>query len=252
MMCAVYGGFALAIILSSAVSIALRNGGAGFWQPGISMMSMPLVAQFLLLIAIRAIVAIPSEPKARWVFRVCEPADRQAAVSGARDAMMLLVVLPTTAFALAQGVVFWTLSAALSHAAFTFVLGRLLAEILISRTGKLPFACTYFPGNSRIFSLWPIYMLAFFFYTVVFAVIDRALSSRPGKLAWFCLAATVAAEIIVLYRRHVLKTLPALRFEEEDPQAIFQGFQLSEGLAALPRTDQKVNASREFRAEPVP
>ena len=98
MMFAVYGGFALAFILSSAVSIALRNHGAGFWQPGISMMSMPLVAQFLMLIAVRAIVAIPSEPKARWVFRACEPADRHAAVGGARDAMLLLVVLPTTVF----------------------------------------------------------------------------------------------------------------------------------------------------------
>ena len=68
------------------------------------------------LCAIRAIVAIPSEPKARWVFRACEPADRHAAVSGARDAMLLLVVLPTTGFALAQGLVFWKLSAALSHA----------------------------------------------------------------------------------------------------------------------------------------
>src|SRR5262245_58426038 len=130
MMLAVYGGFALAIIVSSAVSLALRDHGAGFWQPGISMMSMPLVAQFLLLIAIPAIVAIPSEPKARWVFRVCEPAARQAAVNGARDAMLLLVVLPTTVFALLQGLVFWKLSAALSHAVFTFVLGRLLAEIL--------------------------------------------------------------------------------------------------------------------------
>ena len=252
MMLAVYGGFALAIIVSSAVSIAFRNRGAGFWEPGISMMSMPLVAQFLLLIAIRAIVAIPSEPKARWVFRVCEPADRHAAVSGAREAMLLLVVLPTTVFALVQGLVFWKPGAALSHAAFTFVLGRLLAEILIVRTGKLPFACTYFPGNSRIFSLWPIYLLAFFFYTVVFAVVDRALSSRPGKLAWFCLSATVLAEMIVLYRKHVLNALTGLRFDEEDPQAIFQGFQLSEGLAALPRTDQELNASRGFRAEPVP
>lgn len=252
MMFAVYGGFALAFILSSAVSIALRNHGAGFWQPGISMMSMPLVAQFLLLIAIRAIVAIPSEPKARWVFRACEPADRHAALSGARDAMLLLVVLPTTVFALVQGVVFWTLSAALAHAAFTVVLGRLLAEILISRTGKLPFACTYFPGNSRIFSLWPIYLLAFFIYTVAFAAIDRALSSRPGKLVWFCLAATLAAQLIVLYRKHVLNALTSLRFEEEDPQAIFQGFQLSEGLAALPRTEPGLNASRGFRAEPVP
>ena len=29
--------------------------------------------------------------------------------------------------------------------------------------------------------------------------------------------------------------MPGLRFDEEDPQAIFQGFQLSEGLAAAPR-----------------
>jgi hypothetical protein len=252
MMFAVYGGFALAFILSSAVSIALRNRGAGFWQPGITMMSMPLVAQFLLLIAIRAIVAIPSEPKARWIFRACEPADRHRAVSGARDAMLLLVVLPTTAFALIQGVVFWKIGAALSHAAFTFVLGRLLAEILISRTGKLPFACTYFPGNSRIFALWPLYLLAFFVYTVAFAAIDLALASRPGKLAWFCVGATLAAQLVVLYRRHVLNALPALRFEEEDPQAIFQGFQLSEGLVALPRTDDGLSASRGFRAEPVP
>ena len=236
MMFAVYGGFAVAIILSSAVSIALRNRGAGFWEPGIGMMSMPLVAQFLLLSAVRAIVGIPSEPKARWVFRVAEPANRHAAVSGLRDAMLLLIVVPTTVFALVQGAVFWTPGAAISHAAFTFVVGRLLAEILVSRTGKLPFACTYFPGSSRIFSLWPLYLLAFFFYTVVFAAIDRALSSRPGKLAWFCLAAFIAAEIIVLYRRHALNAMPGLRFEEEDPQAIFQGFQLSEGLAAAPRS----------------
>jgi hypothetical protein len=236
MMFAVYGGFALAIIMSSAVSIALRNRGAGFWQPGISMMSMPLVAQFLLMVAIRAIVAIPSEPKARWVFRVCEPADRHAAVSGARDAMLLLVVLPTTAFALFQGLVFWTPGTALSHAAFTFVLGRLLAEILISRTGKLPFACTYLPGNSRIFSLWPLYLLVFFFYSVVFAAIDLALSRRPGKLAWFCVAAILAAQVVAFMRRRALAALPALRFDEEDANAIFQGFQLSEGLAAAPRT----------------
>ena len=54
-------------------------------------------------------MSVPSEPKARWVFRACEPADRSAAVNGISDAMMLLVVLPTTAFALLQGLVFWTL-----------------------------------------------------------------------------------------------------------------------------------------------
>ena len=42
MMFAVYGGFALALIMSSALSVALRDNGAGFWQPGLAMMSMPL------------------------------------------------------------------------------------------------------------------------------------------------------------------------------------------------------------------
>lgn len=252
MMFAVYAGFALALILSSVLSIAFRNQGAGFWQPGLAMMSMPLVAQFLLLIAVRAIVAIPSEPKARWIFRTCEPADRSAAVNGTRDAMLLLIVLPTTALALLQGLVFWTMSAALSHAAFTFVLGRLFAELLVPRSGKLPFACTYFPGNSRIFTLWPLYLVAFFVYTVAFAEIDRVLSSRPTKLMWFCAAATVAAQLIVFYRRRVLTAMAGLRFDEEDPQAIFQGFQLSEALAAHPKPPDGVNASPEFRASPVP
>ena len=180
MMFAVYAGFALAIDVSSALSLALRKGLAGFQEPGPEMMSMPLVVQFLLLAALRVITAVPSDPKARWVFRACEPADRPAAVAGARDAMIVLVVLPTTVMALVQGL-FWPVGTAVAHAAFVFVVGRVLAELLTPQNGKLPFACTYFPGKSRIFVLWPVYLLLFFVYTVVFAAIDLALSRRPGK-----------------------------------------------------------------------
>ena len=236
MMFAVYAGFALAIDVSSALSLALRKGLAGFQEPGPEMMSMPLVVQFLLLAALRVITAVPSDPKARWVFRACEPADRPAAVAGARDAMIVLVVLPTTVMALVQGL-FWPVGTALAHAAFVFVVGRVLAELLTPQNGKLPFACTYFPGTSRIFVLWPVYLLLFFVYTVVFAAIDLALSRRPGKLVWFCLVATLAAQVVVFIRRRAVTALPGLRFDEEDPTAIFQGFQLSEGLAAAPRAE---------------
>jgi hypothetical protein len=236
MMFAVYAGFALAIDVSSALSLALRKGLAGFQEPGPEMMSMPLVVQFLLLAALRVITAVPSDPKARWIFRACEPAGRPAAVAGARDAMIVLVVLPTTVMALVQGL-FWPVGTAVAHAAFVFVLGRLLAELLTPQTGKLPFACTYLPGKSRIFALWPVYLLLFFIYTVVFAAIDLALSRRPGKLVWFCLVATLAAQVVVFIRRRAVTAMPGLRFDEEDPTAIFQGFQLSEGLAAAPRTE---------------
>ena len=254
MMFAVYAGFALAIDVSSALSLALRKGLAGFQEPGPEMMSMPLVVQFLLLAALRVITAVPSDPKARWVFRACEPADRPAAVAGARDAMIVLVVLPTTVMALVQGL-FWPVGTALAHAAFVFVVGRVLAELLTPQNGKLPFACTYFPGKSRIFVLWPVYLLLFFVYTVVFAAIDLALSRRPGKLVWFCLVATLAAQVVVFIRRRAVTALPGLRFDEEDPTAIFQGFQLSEGLAAAPRAESITGiapGSPELKRRPQP
>ena len=254
MMFAVYAGFALAIDVSSALSLALRKGLAGFQEPGPEMMSMPLVVQFLLLAALRVITAVPSDPKARWVFRACEPADRPAAVAGARDAMIVLVVLPTTVMALVQGL-FWPVATALAHAAFVFVVGRVLAELLTPQNGKLPFACTYFPGTSRIFVLWPVYLLLFFVYTVVFAAIDLALSRRPGKLVWFCQVATLAAQVVVFFRRRAVTALPGLRFDEVDPTAIFQGVQLSEGLAAAPRAESITGiapGSPELKRRPQP
>ena len=236
MMLALYGGIALALILSTALSVALRDHGAGLWRPGTPLMSMPLIFQFLVLVGIRAIVAIPAEPKARWVFRACEPSDRSAAVSGLRAAMARLVVLPTSAFAALQALVLWSPAAALSHGAFCFVVGTFLSEILILRMAKLPFACTYFPGRSRIFTLWPFYLIAFSIYTFGLAELDRALAARPKAFVEFVVIATLVTQFLVYRRRRGLEAIGALRFEEEEPGAIFKGFDLSEGLAAAPPT----------------
>jgi hypothetical protein len=235
MMLAVYAGIALALVLSSAASVAMRDGGAGLWRPGIAMLSMPLILQFLLLVGLRVITAVPSEPKGRWAFRAGEPADRHEAVSATRDMMIVTVVIPTTILALVQGVTFWGVWVGVSHAAFDLVIGTLFSELLIARTAKLPFACTYFPGKSKVFALWPLYLMVFFFYTVFLSVIESALLTRPGKFIIFCLSAILLTRLLALYRRHSLVVLPALLFEEEDPDAIFGGFNLSEGLAAAPR-----------------
>lgn len=232
MMLAVYAGVTLAILISSALSVAIRDGGSGAWRPGVALLSMPLVMQFFLMIGIRVIAAIPAEPKARWAFRACEPADRTAAVSGTRDVMMMLVVIPSVMFALAQGLVFWGPAAAAAHAVFCLALGSLFAELMVARNGKLPFACTYFPGRSHVFTLWPLYLAVFFLYAVVFAAIDGALLSRPRALAVFCTIALIAGRTLAFFRARSLAALPGLRFEEEDPDAIFEGFNLSEGLAA--------------------
>jgi hypothetical protein len=240
MMFAVYAGVALAIVCSSGVSIALTDGGRQLWRPTLATLSMPLVLQFFLLIGIRVIIAVPSEPRARWVFRLCEPGQRAAAVSAALDVMTRLVVVPTTAFALLQGLALWTPWAAFCHAAFCFACGRVFSELLLTRTAKLPFACTYYPGTSRTFVLWPLYVFLFFFYSLGLAALDLTLMAAPAGLSMFLGMAAIGSAAIGAWRRRWLAGLPGLRFEEEEPGAMFRGFDLSEGLAAAPKAPRAV------------
>ena len=98
---AIYVGVACALVASAVVPIAIRDGLAGFATPGIELLSAPLVIGFFSLVGMRVAIAIPIEPKANWLFRLCEPSDRAAAMDGVRAAMLLVGVVPTALLALA-------------------------------------------------------------------------------------------------------------------------------------------------------
>ena len=252
MMFAVYGGFAIAFILSSAVSVAFRDTARASGSPGwhdVDAADRPVPparrnpGHHGDPVGAEGALGVPRLRAGRSPRRRERHPRRDAAAGRRADHGLRAAagagVLDAQRGALARSIRLRD--------------GPFAGRNPDPRTGKLPFACTYLPGNSRIFTLWPIYLLAFFFYTVVFAAIDRALSSRPVKLAWFCVAATARR---AGHRAGIAsacsRALTALRFEEEDTQAIFQGFQLSEGLAAGPRTDQGLSASPGLRASPVP
>ena len=56
-------------------------------------------------------------------------------------------------------------------------MGWLLVEILMMGLDKLPFTCTYFPGTSRVGTLWPFYLTGFVTYSYTVAA-GRSSSSR--------------------------------------------------------------------------
>jgi hypothetical protein len=231
MLLAGYVGAALALAVSGLVPVVLRKGGAGLTEPGIALLSVPFVVMFLALVGMRVGFSIPVDPKANWVVRLLEPANRTAAVNGARDAMMLAVVLPVTlltALATSSLLDRWI---ATVHTTLCLFLGWVLAEILAATLLKIPFTCTYYPGLSKIRSLWPAYLTAFSFYCYTMPALTLEIESPRGlAIVVAILAFAILVAHVVRWRR--LKALPGFRFEEEDPQAMFQGFNLSEGVAA--------------------
>jgi hypothetical protein len=232
MLVALYAGIALAFVVSAFIPLLMRAGLAGLHVPSIPLLSTPFVLMFLCLVGMRAAFAIPVEPKAAWVMRLLEPRDRVAAVDGARSAMLLAVVLPVGLLAAVSTAFLLDPRRAMVHAAICVLLGWLLAEMLALTLNKIPFTCTYYPGRSKLRTMWPLYLTAFttFCYTTP-ALEHAAFNSRSAFLVFIAIV-TVAIAVTRTVRSYRLRELPGFKFQEEDPEAMFQGFCLSEGLAA--------------------
>ncbi len=105
MLMAVYLGIALALSLSGLIPMLIRFGVQALEKPGVFVLSIPLMVLFITLAGLRAVFALPVEPRANWVFRLLEPANRTTAIDGARDAMLVAAVAPIATAALVSGAV---------------------------------------------------------------------------------------------------------------------------------------------------
>jgi hypothetical protein len=118
MLLGLYVSLAIALILLTLGPLVFRFGHIALAQPAIASLAAPLVLLFFLLTGSSVMMAIPVEPKANWVFRLLEPADRVAAIDGARNALLALVVAPIALTAGAVAAWLWGLRTGLVHGLF--------------------------------------------------------------------------------------------------------------------------------------
>lgn len=232
MLLAMYVGVAVALVLSIVGERIVERGLAGFRRPDAALLSLPLVLLFLTLVGIRALIRIPIEIKANWIFRLREPADRAGAIGGVAAAMTVGVIVPIVGAAAVMAWALWGPAVALKHALFCTVMGLLLVHALLLRLDKFPFTCTYYPGTSRLRVLWPFYLTLFSMYAFTMARIEAQLLADPRRFAVVLAGLSLAAAALAGARRLRLRESTGFRFEEKDPDSIFEGFQLSEMLAA--------------------
>ena len=145
--------------------------------------------------------------------------------------MTLAGVLPSVGVAATSVFILWGARPALVHATVCALMAWALVEILLMKLVKIPFTCTYYPGTSRSGTFWPLYLTAFITYAYSTAAFELLLIERPSRLVSFVLVSLAVVAGLTELRRRRLAGLQGFRFEEEDPDTMFAGFQLSEGLA---------------------
>ena len=146
--------------------------------------------------------------------------------------MLAAVVVPIALLAAVSTTFLLDAWHAAVHTTFCVLLGWLLAETMSLTLNKIPFTCTYYPGLSKLRSLWPLYLTAFTTFSYTTPVVEHAAFRDPSVLITFSVVALTAIAVLRLTRSYRLRALPGFKFQEEDPEAMFQGFSLSEGLAA--------------------
>jgi hypothetical protein len=228
---AIYLGLGLAIIVSSIVPLVVR-GARAFATPDIAVLAAPLVLTFMALVGMRVAFAIPVDINANWVVRLREPGEIFAAMNGVLSAMLRWAVVPGVVLAGVSTGALWGPRVATIHVVFCALLGWLLAELLLLVFCKIPFTCTYLPGRSQVKTLWPLYFTAFLTFTYTAAGLELQLLRFPRARAIVFITIAIAAIVARILRRTWLASEPSLRFVEDDPDALFEGFHLSEGLAA--------------------
>jgi hypothetical protein len=193
MVLASYLGFAIAAGGVSLI-VAGYHGRLALDQPIASLLALPLVLLFFLVLGLRSAFAAPTDLDANWPFRLAEPR-LDAVVDATRAAMVTLAVLPVGVLAAITALsVGWTPGTAARVALFDVVAGFLLVELVVFRSRTAPFACAHMPAQQTFKSRWPFFLVALNLFAYRLADVQAAAltSARSTLLYVLAIAAAVA------------------------------------------------------------
>jgi hypothetical protein len=204
-------GFAFGLILLAS---EVRNPVA-FSPLDKTLLSIPMILTFFLLVGMRRVVNIPASLEANWVFRLTEEQSLQHYAAGLRKGIVFYFLLPLFVLVFVFYVILWGWEMGFLHSVFGFVTSVMLMECLYLKYRKIPFACAYLPGQAKVHILWPVYVLSFLGYVLLSAVLERVLLKNPSLFFYFLGASVGVVAAVRIYQSFFLYRKSVLVYEEE-------------------------------------
>jgi hypothetical protein len=146
-------GFALAMIFLKtprAQALAEDSIARAWHETSVPLLVSSMVMMGFAVLAARIAFAMPRDLQANWIFRIVPVRGGPQYVAARRRALLAVSAAPAWT---ASAVVFswmWPWQPAVGHLAALALLGMILVEVCLSGTQKIPFTCSYLPGQSRV------------------------------------------------------------------------------------------------------
>ena len=221
-----YLGFGIAIVLITILATIVRH-GMSLDRPAISLLSLPLVLMFFLVIGLRAACAVPTDLDANWIFRLVDPGARRA-TSATRACLVLYGVAPPILLTLcAELAREWPLPIIVALGILQCAAGLLLVECVLYRWTRVPFASAHAADPETVRSGWVVGIVTMALFSFLGAALQLAVLSSPLGIAWYVLAHASVAAAVYVARRQAESAID-LQFDVESAECV--ALNLSEAL----------------------
>ncbi len=232
-----YGGIALGAITKSALDMprpSLRNEG----MYGLLVVLAPLAVALLVTIGLRYLFRLPESLPANWLFRTVDGDGRAAWLAAVERFVVCCGIAPVFLIALpaAIAILGWLRASAATLLAFFAAL--LWFEALFRQWEKLPFTCSYLPGQKPVWLTLTQYALAAPFLGLLGSLILYS----SGEITAFVALSTFEAAVwwkLRSARRKVWSSCPLSYEEDLQPVSVTQ----PEPIAGAPQFEAPLFSS---------
>jgi hypothetical protein len=180
----------------------------------------PIFLAFSILAGVRALVNVPASPGANWIFQVTDTGRPMRYVAGLKKAVFLRWLVPLFCLVFAFHLVIWDFGPALEHALFGLTVSGLGLAAFFFRFRKIPFACTFVPGRTRIQSRLIPYILFVLVFFSATAAIERELLRAPWEFVYFFAASACLWLALRIDAERFYRGASLLYEEEPDPAMV--------------------------------
>lgn len=180
-----------------------------------TLLSVPLILSFFLLVGLRAVINIPVSLEANWIFKITERRDKRNYFSGFRKGIFFFTLVPMFLLLFVFYLFLWGWQDSLLHCLYGLVISYLMMEVYYINYYKIPFTCSYLPGKAKMHVLWIVYLLSFLVFVFFVSTIEYELWKKPSRFLIFYGVVFGLFILIKIYQNYFLYKKAEIIYEEE-------------------------------------
>lgn len=222
MLLSFYLGATFAIVLAylrtSLKLLKLLHGAAGD-AVNVSFFVASIWVMCFAIMAVRLVISMPLTLRANWVFRMTEIRGVSDYLSAIRRAFFVLAAIPAWLLMAALFLLRWPTWRIAGHLFLLALAGIIVVELSVYGFHKLPFTCSYLPGQSKVlFVFWGCLLV---WVPLVAARFEMRILSRPLDFIGIALLLALIAACARWRNTDSAASVEGLIFEEEYPPELF-------------------------------